>query len=346
MAQLAAGNDFGTAVITGKSFEKAAGNFFPTSTGNIANAQSDNLYSLEQGEYNQLSADVANARQAIDVAEEELAEQGIHTDEEPEVHEDRAKKLHNEAEELRKQAEEKFDETDRIRFFELSKMDSRSKAEQYEFEELARRKAEFDAAIAEAEEEEREAALEEEKAALIKKRNKALERYAILANRKESFFTADAIKKRMQIRRSGASKKELKSAGDEILRLILEAKLMRKKGPESMTHNETLDDDTLESASDSREFIANTLALAVKKHSNVDLDELISRATDLDPSDEVYEELKEQMEKYLTELRKDEVASAWRDSSKYGATAGNMDSEMAESIIAGLQNGKLHEDEN
>ncbi len=347
LAAMASGASTMEAIGKGKAFEKAAGEFFPNSTGNIATSEADHAIAAEQQDYDNLKKKVDDTAEELGETEEEADRLGLDSDETDDgVHDAKAKSLDEEAGKLEEDASKLFTSADAQKlagYEELIRRNGRiqGKKNNAEYKALLKKKAEAEANKLEAEALREEAAREKEKANLIRKRNGLRADLKSLSDQKDRFFDKDTVKQRMQRRRSGANKKELKSISDEITKLIIEAKLARKSKPMSMDHDEEVDEDTIDEAGKARQFIQDTLALAAKKHSEVNLDDLISRATDLDPADPVYEDLKEQMSRYFTEVKKEELATAWQRGSQYGASGGDMDDAMAERILAALQMGRI-----
>ena len=200
-----------------------------------------------------------------------------------------------------------------------------------DYNRLLKMKANAEARKIEAEKKRQEAKKEKEKANLIGKRNGLKDKIATLSNQKNEFFTnPDAIKQRMINYRSGANPKELKASANEVMQLIMAAILARKQksGPESMGHDIELDDDELDEANAAHEYIKKALTNATLMHSGVDFDDMISRTTDLDPADPIYEDLKNALSKYFMEFKKNELASAWQKSAQYNGDPDAMDDEM------------------
>ncbi len=351
LASMASGQSTMEALGKGAAFEKAAEEFFPNSRNGIAASQSSNLENVEQQEYDDLKEKLGEVGEDLNDIEDEADRLGLDKDEtDANSHDDKADKLDKEASELEAEANTAFSEEDAKRLRELEEemagatsVEEARKAAKHKDEliRLQKAKAESEAKKMEAEALRAESAQEREKANVLKHRNALRTQFASMASQREHFFDREAIKQRMQRRRSGANKKELQTIGNEIIKLILEAKLAHKARPTTMDHDEELDEDTIDEANKSFEFIKDTLALAAKKHSDVNMEDLISRSTDLDPADSVYEDLKQQISKYFTEVRKDELATAWQRGSQYGASAGDMDDAMVERVLAALYNGNI-----
>ena len=335
MASMASGSGVVESLGKGAAVEKAGLEFFPTSNKNLATAQSDNLQEMEQASYEDLKQSIDDEVDNLDKLNKELDDVGIkHSDSDFETHDKKAEGLEKEAAELEEEADKTFSSSDAETLKELEKKlkeDGKlGKEDNEKYQELLLKKANAEARREEADNKRKEANEEKRISGLIKARETTKARVKSLYDQKDDFFTKEAIKARMIHYRSGASAKEMKAAAAEVTQLIMAAKLKRKQktGPETMGHDIELDDDEMEEVNSANEYIKNALTNATYMHTGVDFDDIISRTTDLDPADAIYEDLKTALSTYFFKLKKDELASAWSNAAKYDGDPDDMDEEM------------------
>ncbi len=335
MASMASGSGVVESLGKGSAMEKAALEFFPTSNKNLATGQSDNIQEFEQESYDELKKNIDDTIESIDKINGELKDVGIsQSDNDSETHEKKADELEKEAKALEEEAENTFTAEDVEKLGEYEKIlkenGKLTEEQNKKYQELLQKKANAEARKMEADKLRDEAKGERSVAGFMNARKKALDKLKALYEQKDDFFSKEAIKARMIHYRSGATNKEMKAAAHEVMQLIMEAKKQRKAkdGPESMGHDIELDDDEMEEAKAIGDFIKKSLTNATLMHSGVNYDDLISRTTDLDPADPIYEDLKTALTTYFSKLKKDELATAWSNSAKYDADPDDMDDEM------------------
>ena len=348
MASMASGSGVMESLGKGNAIEKAGLEFFPTSNRNQAIAQSDNLQEMEQASYDNLKQNIEDEVDNLQNLNKELENVGIsHSDDDSKPHEDKANDLEKQAKELEEEAENTFTSSDAEMLEkyeeEIKEKGKLGEEDNKKYAELLQKKSNAEVRKQEAAKLREEAKEEKRIAGLKNARKKTKEKIKSLYEQKDDFFSKEAIKARMIHYRSGASTKEMKAAANEVMQLIMAAKLKRKQktGPESMGHDIELDDDEMEEANSAGEYIKNALTNATLMHSGVNYDDLISRSTDLDPADPIYEDLKTALTTYFHTLKKDELASAWSNAAKYDGDPDDMDEEMSTIIRSLLDRNKF-----
>ena len=350
MASMASGSGVIESLGKGAAFEKAGNELFPTSNNNLATSQEDYLEEIEQAAYDKIGDEIESTTKEFEEVDDKLTEMGVaQNDDNYEAHQNKANELEKEASELEEEANQTFTSEDAKKLAEYEKTlqetgKLQTEAANEEYKELLKKQANAQVRRQEAAKKRLEIDKEKEIAGLMEKRKTFRDKISLLSKQKEEFFTnPDAIKARMINYRSGASAKELKAAAHEVMQLIIEAKHRKdeKLGPESMDHDIELDDDEVEDINNTQEYIKKALSDATIMHSGVDFDDIISRSTDLDPSDSMYEDLKAALVRYFTEMKKDELASAWEKSAQYSGDPDAMDDAMITILMSKIKGNKF-----